>query len=43
MRRLSACTRVPHREGDAMGGFPSFDAGNRNKVVLLEASVELVQ
>ena len=28
--RLSACTRMPHREDKSMGGIPLFKVGIRN-------------
>jgi len=31
IRRLSACTRVPHRDGKAIGGLPLFNVGIRNR------------
>jgi len=31
VRRLFACTRVPHREGNSMGGPPLFNVGIRNR------------
>ena len=30
IRRLSACTCAPHREGNSMGGLPLFTVGIRN-------------
>jgi len=31
IRRLSACIRVPHREGNSMGGLPLFNIGIPNR------------
>jgi len=41
IRRLSVCARVPHREGNSMGGLPLFSAGVQNRRGCCERQTQL--